>query len=566
MNITTIPSRRLISIVAPLRSECPRPRSQRLPPATIAGNSDRPSLWGVLLWPRTATLRNLKTRLVSILAPLLLCLFALIPILVHAAPLVIPLWPEGVPGLKTNATPEVEINGRFTNIHNPTLTMYAPEAAKSSGVAVIWSPGGGYVRVGNGKTDARWLNSLGITVFVLKYRLDNYGHPAPLQDVLRAVRIVRSRAAEFGIRPDRIGVMGGSAGGHLSACAATMWDSPEGKTGDALDAISARPNFAALIYPVITMEDAFVHKGSRKALFGNNPAPEQIELLSVEKHVRSNSPPFFIVATMADKSVPVENSLKFYQALRNAGVPAEMHTYAAGAHGESRDPQFGPTAKWPERCEEWLRFNKWITPEMHDFAKWEKEVSNMEAGDKTNPPPKNASLFIGSSTIRLWKTLAQDFPNAVVINRGFGGTEIVDSTHFAERLIFPHAPKQIFLRAGGNDLWAGKTPDEVFTEFKEFVATVHAKLPETEIIFLALSPSPARWSQAAREKKLNDLISDFTKTDARFSYIETYDLVLGKDGKPRAELFVSDQLHFNAAGYKLLADRVRPGVLDKQNP
>ena len=510
------------------------------------------------LWPSTqqnfSTMKPAPGRLAS----LLLCVFTLNVSV--ASPLVIPLWPEGPPGLKSNAVPDVEYDSRYTNVHTPTITMYAPDIAKSSGVAVVFSPGGGYVRVGNGKSDARWLNSLGITVFVLKYRLQEYGHPTPLQDVVRAMRIVRSRAAEFSVRADRIGVMGGSAGGHLSACAATMWDSPEGKTGHALDDISARPNFAALIYPVITMEDSFVHKGSRKALFGENPTSDQIRLLSLEKHVRSNSPPCFIVATMADKSVPVENSLKLYQALRDAGVPAEMHTYAAGSHGDSRDPQYGPTAKWPLRCEEWLRFNKWITPEVHDFGKWEKEVSAMEAADKKILPPKNASLFIGSSTIRLWKSLAQDYPDVAVINRGFGGTEIVDSTHFADRLIFPHEPKQILLRAGGNDLWAGKTPEQVFTEFKEFVAAVHTKLPETKITFIGLSPSPSRRAQANREKKLNDLAGGFIRDKPLLSYVETYDLTLDSNGKPRPELFVSDMLHFNEAGYKLLAERVRPAM------
>jgi acetyl esterase/lipase/lysophospholipase L1-like esterase len=490
---------------------------------------------------------------------LLLCFFALNAF--AAAPLVIPLWPEGVPGLKVNASPEVEIEGRFTNVHNPTITMYAPEVAKSSGVAVVFSPGGGYVRVGDGKGDARWLNSLGITVFVLKYRLNDYGHPAPLQDVLRAVRIVRSRAAEFGIRSDRIGVMGGSAGGHLSACAATMWDSPEGKTSHALDEVSARPNFAALIYPVVTMEDPFVHKGSRRALFGNNPTPEQIQSFSVEKRVRTNTPPVFLVATMADKSVPVENSLKLYQALRDAGVPAEMHTYAAGAHGNSRDAQHGPTAKWPERCEEWLRFNKWISPETRDFSGWEKEIARMETVDQTNPPPKNAILFAGSSTIRLWKSLTQDFPGVPVINRGFGGSEIVDSTHFAERLILPHAPKQIFLRAGGNDLWAGKTPAEVFAEFKTFVATVHAKLPETEIVFMAWNNSPSRWAGAARENALNRLVADFAQGKPRVKFLDLASVSLDANGQPRPEIFVSDRLHFNAEGYRLLAERVRPHLM-----
>ena len=148
--------------------------------------------------------------------------------------------------------------------------------------------------------------------------------------------------------------MGGSAGGHVSACAATLWDAPEGKTGHPLDALSARPDFAALIYPVITMEDEFVHKGSRRALFGDRPTMEQIEALSLEKQVRPDGPPCFLVATMADRGVPVENSLRFYQALRDAKVPSELHAYGAGSHGNSRDPQYGPTAEWPKRCEEWM--------------------------------------------------------------------------------------------------------------------------------------------------------------------------------------------------------------------
>jgi lysophospholipase L1-like esterase len=265
---------------------------------------------------------------------------------------------------------------------------------------------------------------------------------------------------------------------------------------------------------------------------------------------------------MADKSVPVENSLRFYQALRDARVPAELHTYAAGEHGNSRDPQFGPTAKWPERCEEWFRFNKWIAPETHDFTRWEKEIAALEASDRTNAPPKNGVLFIGSSTIRRWQTLAQDFPNARVINRGFGGSEILDATHFAERLVFPHAPKQIFLRSGGNDLHAGKTPEQVFADFREFVATIHARLPNTEIVFIALSPSLARWSEAARGSALNQMVADFAAGKPRLKFLDVADISLDAGGQPRPELFVSDKLHFNAEGYKLLARRVRPALLE----
>jgi acetyl esterase/lipase len=282
-----------------------------------------------------------------------------------AAPKVVELWPEGVPDLRKDASEEKLVNGRVVGVHRPTLTVFAPERAKANGTAVIFCPGGGYVRlaVGSltaGPPEARWLVERGATVFVLRYRMVEYGHPAPLRDVLRAVRLVRSRAAEFGVRADRIGLLGLSAGGHLAASAAEMFDAPEGRTGAQLDAVSARPDFVALVYPVITMEEPFVHKGSRTALLGAGPAPELIERLSLEKHVRKDMPPVFLAATEADQSVPVENTLLLYRALRDAGVPAEMHVYAKGSHGDSLDPQYGPTALWPVRCEEWMRFNGWL--------------------------------------------------------------------------------------------------------------------------------------------------------------------------------------------------------------
>src|SRR5438552_2339790 len=194
----------------------------------------------------------------------------------------------------------------------------------------------------------------------------------------------------------------------------------------------------------------------------------------------------------------------------------------------------------------------------HDFGKWEKEIAAYEQMDRTNPPPKGGLLFIGSSTIRLWKTLGEDFPGQQAINRGFGGSEIVDATHFAERIIFPYAPRAVFLRAGGNDLWAGKSPEQVFADFKEFVGKVQAELPQAEIVFISLSPTVARWKQADKEKATNAMIEQYIKGKPRLKYINTYEMVLGSDGQPRAELFVADKLHFNAEGYKLLAQSVRP--------
>jgi len=193
-----------------------------------------------------------------------------------------------------------------------------------------------------------------------------------------------------------------------------------------------------------------------------------------------------------------------------------------------------------------------------DFAKWEKEIAAFERADAKTPPPQGAVLFIGSSTIRMWGTLAKDFPEHRVINRGFGGSQIVDSTHFAERIIFPYAPRMILLRAGGNDLWAGKSAEQVIADFKDFVTKVHGKLPDTEIVFISLSPTLARLRQAEKEKTLNTMIADYIQGKAHLRYVETYPMVLGPDGKPRADLLLADKLHFNAEGYKLLAEKVRP--------
>jgi len=194
----------------------------------------------------------------------------------------------------------------------------------------------------------------------------------------------------------------------------------------------------------------------------------------------------------------------------------------------------------------------------HNFAQWEGEITAFEQSDRTNPPPQGGVEFLGSSMIRRWQTLAQDFPGKPVFNRGFGGSQIADSTHFAPRIVFPYAPRMIVFRAGGNDLWAGKSPEQVFADFQEFVTTVHAKLPATEVVYVAWSPTPSRWKQHEAEKKLNGMVKQFCAHTPHLRYLEAYDLPLGGDGRPRPELFVEDQLHFNAAGYKLLAERVRP--------
>jgi acetyl esterase/lipase len=279
-------------------------------------------------------------------------LFASLP------PKVIPLWPEGVPGAKTGLGPEKEENGRISNVSEPTLTVYAPAVDKPNGTAVIICPGGGYTSLSTereGVQYANWLSTLGVTPFVLKYRMKEFGHPAPLQDVLRAIRYIRSRSLEFQIDPARIGVMGSSAGGHLAASAGTLFDEPAGRTGPALDDVSARPDFLILMYPVITMEDPAAHAGSRKALLGVNPSPVWLKLMSLEKQVTEKTPPTLLIHTQEDKSVPVENSILFYQALTKAGVPAEMYLFEHGSHGMGMRAGLGTASEWPRRAEEWLR-------------------------------------------------------------------------------------------------------------------------------------------------------------------------------------------------------------------
>jgi lysophospholipase L1-like esterase len=189
---------------------------------------------------------------------------------------------------------------------------------------------------------------------------------------------------------------------------------------------------------------------------------------------------------------------------------------------------------------------------------WEKEISAFEASDKTNPPPKGAILFIGSSSIRMWQSLAKDFPDYKVINRGFGGSQIIDSVQFADRIAIPYQPKQIVLYAGGNDINAGKSPEQVFADYKAFVAKIHAALPQAKIDYISIAPNPARWAQVEKVKAANELIAQYTKSNPGLRFIDVYSQMLGKDGQPKPDIYLKDRLHMNAKGYELWTGIIRP--------
>ena len=263
-----------------------------------------------------------------------------------------PLWPAGAPFAKGAAETDI-----------PTLTTYLP-AANPTRSAVVIAPGGGYLHLAIGKEGedvARWLNAHGVAAFVLKYRLGpTYHHPAELSDAQRALRTVRSRAAELGLAPDHIGMWGFSAGGHLAATAGTLYNTDFYPPADAIDRQSARPDFLILAYPVITLDQKYGHTGSRFGLLGESPAPALMQLLSPEKHVNANTPPAFLFATTDDKTVPVMNSVLFYSALIANHVSAELHLYEHGPHGVGLAPNFPDLKGWPDLLATWMRANGWM--------------------------------------------------------------------------------------------------------------------------------------------------------------------------------------------------------------
>lgn len=265
-----------------------------------------------------------------------------------------PLWPLGAPGAMGNSPKD-----------QPAITVYLPPADLLSGTAVVICPGGGYNHLATGHEGhdiAQWLTSIGITGVVLEYRTQEggYSHPIPLQDAQRAIRMVRARARELHLDPSRIGILGFSAGGHLASTAGTHFDAGDPQATDPIDGVSCRPDFMILCYPVISFGEAHTHRGSQRNLIGDDAPAALIAGLSNEKQVTSDTPPAFLFHTDEDTSVPPENSVAFYLALRDAGVPAELHIYREGRHGLGLSHGIRGTEDWSKTCEQWLRGQGWL--------------------------------------------------------------------------------------------------------------------------------------------------------------------------------------------------------------
>ena len=262
----------------------------------------------------------------------------------------IPLWPNGAPGSLGKEEKDI-----------PTITPYLADPAKATGAAIVVCPGGGYGGLAQheGNDYALWLNDNGITAFVLKYRLGSggYRHPVMLNDAARAVRIVRTKAAEWKVDPKRVGIMGSSAGGHLASTLLTHFDAGRPDAEDLVERQSSRPDLGILCYAVITMTGPFAHQGSRNNLLGKDPPPELVKLLSNELQVTKATPPCFVWHTYEDSGVPVENSMLFAEALRKAGVPFDLHVYQKGRHGIGLNdkPPFANAHPWAKDCSFWLK-------------------------------------------------------------------------------------------------------------------------------------------------------------------------------------------------------------------
>ncbi|MEZ4774470.1 MAG: alpha/beta hydrolase [Bacteroidia bacterium] len=302
-----------------------------------------------------------------LLAAFLVCLFSMNASAQEIPKNLLPLWKESPPdcveAIETELVKDDRIGRRLSKVKIPGLDVFLPPDSIATGTGVIICPGGGYTILAwdwEGTDIAKWYNAQGIAAFILQYRLPHWmgeecRSTAALQDAQRAIRLVRSKAGEWKLNPDKIGIMGFSAGGHLASTAGTHFDRGIRDSKDPVDRVSCRPDFMVLMYPVITMDTSYAHMGSRKNLIGEDPSEKIADYFSNEKQITPETPPTILIHANDDKSVVPENSVNFYLNLRKNGVPAAMHIFTTGGHGFSLAKGKGPAEKWPGLVLDWMQ-------------------------------------------------------------------------------------------------------------------------------------------------------------------------------------------------------------------
>jgi acetyl esterase/lipase/lysophospholipase L1-like esterase len=482
---------------------------------------------------------------------------------------VLPLYNGQIPGnISENNKEKAEKpeKGRpsVVNVSNPALIAFLPKTVNETKPAVIICPGGGYVRLtieDGGYDVARALADSGIAAFVLKYRtwqdsmFTSY-RDLPYNDLQRALDIVYSRATEWKIDTEKIGLLGFSAGGHLAAMGATS------KTGK-------KTAFTILAYPVISFTDSLVSPGlrSRTSLLGKKYSEEDKLKYSPELQVSNTTPPAFLVHAQDDSTSWVGNSIAYYKALTAKRISGQLLIYPRGGHG------FAMTNKamgesWLPQAMKWLRINGFYKPaaaqpKQPQAPPFYNDILAFKKKDAQQAPPANGILLVGSSSFTKWTDVQEYFPGYPIINRGFGGSTLPDVIRYAYDIILPYKPKQVLIYCGENDLASGDevTAAVVVQRFKTLYGIIRQNLPNATISFVSIKPSPVRAHIQPKVKAANREIQAWLKTQKNAQFIDIYDAMLDAKKNMREELYVGDRLHMKPEGYAIWKKIITPYLI-----